>query len=123
MSTEHLVPPDLRELYQFREWRNAAGVLSTTCPDEWADATTFCGPFGGFASRHSWPKAGLPPIPQQENLAIDIGVIRPAHRGCRPFFDKFGRDAGYGNSAAHHDRLGPRMGSCNGSSAGGGAGQ
>lgn len=37
MSTLHLVPDDLRNLYHVKEWRNAAGVLSTACPDEWND--------------------------------------------------------------------------------------
>lgn len=37
MSTVHLVPEDLRQLYHVREWRNATGVLSTACPDEWAE--------------------------------------------------------------------------------------
>lgn len=37
MATEHLVPADLRDLYHVREWRNAAGILQTACPDEWAD--------------------------------------------------------------------------------------
>jgi hypothetical protein len=37
MSTEHLVPADLRKLYRVYEWRNAAGVLTTACPQEWAD--------------------------------------------------------------------------------------
>jgi hypothetical protein len=37
MSTLHLVPADLRELYRVREWRNAAGILATACPDEWAE--------------------------------------------------------------------------------------
>jgi hypothetical protein len=37
MSTEHLVPADLRKLYHVYEWRNAAGVLNTACPQEWAD--------------------------------------------------------------------------------------
>jgi hypothetical protein len=37
MSTLHLVPDDLRRLYEVREWRNAAGVLQTACPDEWRD--------------------------------------------------------------------------------------
>lgn len=37
MSTEHLVPPDLRDLYHVAEWRNAAGILKTACPGEWAD--------------------------------------------------------------------------------------
>lgn len=37
MSTLHLVPGDLRELYHVREWRNAAGILSTACAPEWAE--------------------------------------------------------------------------------------
>jgi hypothetical protein len=37
MSTLHLVPPDIQELYHVREWRNAAGILHTACPQEWAD--------------------------------------------------------------------------------------
>ncbi|MBX3560863.1 MAG: hypothetical protein KF780_03525 [Sphingomonas sp.] len=37
MSTLHLVPDDLKQLYHVREWRNAAGVLTTACPDEWAE--------------------------------------------------------------------------------------
>jgi Restriction endonuclease BglII. len=37
MSTIQLVPDDLRRLYHVREWRNAAGVLQTACPDEWRD--------------------------------------------------------------------------------------
>ena len=37
MTTIHLVPEDLRELYHVHEWRNAAGILETACPAEWAD--------------------------------------------------------------------------------------
>lgn len=37
MTTTHLVPPDIAELYEIHEWRNAVGVLSTACPKEWAD--------------------------------------------------------------------------------------
>jgi len=37
MSTLHLVPEDLQRLYHVREWRNAAGVLTTACPAEWQD--------------------------------------------------------------------------------------
>ncbi len=37
MSTLHLVPRDLQRLYHVREWRNAAGVLKTACPNEWAE--------------------------------------------------------------------------------------
>jgi len=37
MSTVHLVPEDLRAIYQVKEWRNAAGVLATACPGEWQE--------------------------------------------------------------------------------------
>ncbi|HEY6814285.1 MAG TPA: BglII/BstYI family type II restriction endonuclease [Croceibacterium sp.] len=37
MSTIHLVPEDLRQLYHVREWHNAAGVLQTACPNEWRE--------------------------------------------------------------------------------------
>jgi hypothetical protein len=37
MSTLHLVPEDLRQLYHVREWRNATGVLATACPEEWVE--------------------------------------------------------------------------------------
>ena len=37
MSTLHLVPEDLQQMYHVREWRNAAGILSTACPNEWQD--------------------------------------------------------------------------------------
>jgi len=37
MSTLHLVPGDICDRYHVKEWRNAAGVLSTACPAEWLD--------------------------------------------------------------------------------------
>lgn len=37
MSTLHLVPESLRSAYHVKEWRNAAGVLATACPEEWDD--------------------------------------------------------------------------------------
>lgn len=37
MSTVHLVPEDLRQAYNVREWRNATGILTTACPNEWAE--------------------------------------------------------------------------------------
>lgn len=37
MVTTHLVPADIRDLYEVHEWRNAAGVLATSAPSEWAE--------------------------------------------------------------------------------------
>lgn len=40
MTTDHLVPADISALYEVHEWRNAVGVLSTACPQEWMDIQT-----------------------------------------------------------------------------------
>ena len=37
MVTTHLIPADVRERFEVHEWRNAAGVLQTAHPGEWAD--------------------------------------------------------------------------------------
>ncbi len=37
MTTTHLIPADIQELYEVHEWRNAAGVLAISRPDEWGD--------------------------------------------------------------------------------------
>ena len=37
MTTDHLVPVDIADLYEVHEWRNAVGVLQTACCAEWAD--------------------------------------------------------------------------------------
>lgn len=36
----HLVPQDIRDLYHVKEWRNAAGVLTTAWPEEWEELLT-----------------------------------------------------------------------------------
>jgi hypothetical protein len=71
MSTEHLVPQDLRDLYRVREWRNAAGVLSTACPDEWADIIEVLRAFRLLRSEILTAGGGLSPISQQVNGAFD----------------------------------------------------
>lgn len=50
MSTIHLVPEDIRRLYHVKEWRNAAGVLTTACQDEWADVVDVLRAFRLFRS-------------------------------------------------------------------------
>lgn len=37
MPTTHLIPAIFHERYEIVEWRNATGVLSTACPQEWSD--------------------------------------------------------------------------------------
>jgi hypothetical protein len=50
MSTLHLVPEDLRDFYEVREWRNAVGILQTACPREWADIIEILTAFRLFRS-------------------------------------------------------------------------
>jgi hypothetical protein len=74
MTTEHLVPEDLRSLYQVREWRNAAGVLSTACPDEWQDIIEVLRAFRLRRSDVMKAGGGLSPISQHINRAfVDRG--------------------------------------------------
>lgn len=37
MSTLHLIPNDVRDLYEVYEWRNATGILQTAKPAHWAE--------------------------------------------------------------------------------------
>jgi Restriction endonuclease BglII len=37
VSTIHLTPPEIAARYEVHEWRNALGVLTTACPEEWAE--------------------------------------------------------------------------------------
>lgn len=72
MSTEHLVPDDLRRLYHVREWRNAAGVLATACPNEWQDIIEVLRAFRLLRSEILTAGGGLSPISQQINGAFDL---------------------------------------------------
>lgn len=71
MSTEHLVPEDLRNLYHVREWRNATGVLATACPNEWTDIIEVLRAFRLLRSEILTAGGGLSPISQQINAAFD----------------------------------------------------
>lgn len=72
MTTEHLVPEDLRALYHVREWRNAAGVLATSCPEEWQEIIDVLRNFRLLRSEILTAGGGLSPISQQINGAFDI---------------------------------------------------
>ena len=37
MATDHLLPADLLDKFDIKEWRNATGILETACPAEWAE--------------------------------------------------------------------------------------
>lgn len=65
MTTEHLVPADLRALYHVREWRNAAGVLTTACPSEWQDIIETLRAFRLLRSEILTAGGGFSPISQQ----------------------------------------------------------
>ena len=65
MSTLHLVPNDLQRLYHVREWRNAAGVLATACPDEWAEVIDVLRAFRLLRSEVEAAGGGKSPISNQ----------------------------------------------------------
>lgn len=69
MSTIHLVPDDLRQLYHVREWRNAAGVLATACPNQWAEIIEVLRSFKLLRSEVQAAGNGKSPISRQ----IDSG--------------------------------------------------
>jgi hypothetical protein len=71
MSTEHLVPEDLRELYHVREWRNATGVLATACPGEWDEIVRVLRGFRLLKSQVLTAGGGLSPISQGINRAFE----------------------------------------------------
>jgi hypothetical protein len=70
MATDHLIPADLRDVYRVREWRNAAGVLATACPDEWRDIIDVLRSFRLLRSEILTAGGGLSPISQQVNGAF-----------------------------------------------------
>ena len=70
MTTDHLVPSDLRELYHVREWRNATGVLATACPEEWTDLIEVLRAFRLLRSEVLAAGGGLSPISKQVDGAF-----------------------------------------------------
>ena len=84
MGTEHLVPEDIRALYHVREWRNAAGVLMTACPGEWADILAVLRGFRLLRSEVLTAGGGLSPISQGINAAFGPGVAGGEVRDADP---------------------------------------
>jgi hypothetical protein len=70
ISTEHLVPADLLAHYRVKEWRNAVGVLSTACPEEWQDIIAVLRGFRLLRSQILTAGGGLSPVSQQINRAF-----------------------------------------------------
>ncbi len=70
MSTLHIVPDDLHGLYHVREWRNAAGVLFTACPDEWKDIVDVLRNFQLLRSEVAIEGGALSPISQRIDKAF-----------------------------------------------------
>ena len=62
MSTEYLIPDDLRTLYTCREWRNATGILQTACPAEWGEITEILRAFRLLRSEVAAAGGGRSPI-------------------------------------------------------------
>ena len=65
MSTEYLIPDDLKELYHVKEWRNATGILATACPQEWAEIQQVLRSFRLLRSEVEAPGKNRSPISRQ----------------------------------------------------------
>lgn len=70
MSTIHLVPQELRTQYLVKEWRNAAGVLSTACPNEWQEIIEVLGRFRLLQSEVMAAGKNRSPISRQIDSAF-----------------------------------------------------
>lgn len=70
MSTVHLVPKELRELYLVKEWRNATGVLTTACPNEWREIVKVLSQFRLLQSEVTAAGKNRSPISRQIDSAF-----------------------------------------------------
>ncbi len=76
MSTLHLVPEDIQAQYLVKEWRNAAGVLATACPNEWEDILDVLVNFRLLRSEIEAPGKNRSPISKQiDNAFYDRGWV------------------------------------------------
>lgn len=81
MTTLHLVPDDLRRHYLVKEWRNAAGVLATSCPDEWKEIITVLRAFRLLRSEVQAAGRNRSPIARQVDKAFyDLGWVEKKFR-------------------------------------------
>ena len=62
MSTEHLIPKTLLDGYHVREWRNATGVLTTACPNEWREIVDTLAAFKLLRSQIETPGGARSPV-------------------------------------------------------------
>jgi hypothetical protein len=62
MPTLHYVPEDLRHLYHVYEWRNAAGILHTACPNEWMEIVACLREFRLYRSEVQDPGKNKSPV-------------------------------------------------------------
>jgi hypothetical protein len=70
-ATLHLAPEDLLQRYHGHECRNAAGILQTACPGEWADIVAVLREFRLLKIRN--PHSGRQPV---ANLLDDAFYAR-----------------------------------------------
>lgn len=81
MVTTHLVPTDLSDLYEVHEWRNAAGVLATSAPDEWNEIQDALRAFRLYRSEIATPGGSRSRIVQRlEQPLINTGWIEKQFR-------------------------------------------
>ncbi len=62
MTATHLIPADLRDLYEIHEWRNALAVLTTAHPNEWKDVLKVLSEFRLLRGDILTPGKGKSPV-------------------------------------------------------------
>lgn len=70
MTTIHLVPHEIRQNYHVKEWRNAAGIMMTACPDEWKEMIDVLSNFKLLKSEILKPGGGKSPIAKRIDSAF-----------------------------------------------------
>lgn len=70
MTTTHLVPDEIRQNYHVKEWRNAAGIMMTACPNEWKEMIDVLSNFKLLKSEILKPGGRKSPIAERIDSAF-----------------------------------------------------
>jgi hypothetical protein len=90
LTTKHLIPGDVADLYEVHEWRNAAAILKEAHPREWDDLLAILREFRLWRSEILHPGQGRSPISQR----LDV-----------PFYDRGWKEQKFRTSIVVDDEV------------------
>ncbi len=93
MAALDLVPNEIQDHYEVREWRNALAILAAAHPDEWREIIEVLSKFRLLF----------------ELRAIDVGVIVTRSDELQEIFADLGRGPSFGASTTDMSKLLPRL--------------